>query len=348
MSEGNKQTKLTLCICFYNAEKFLNRCIESFRNYLVDEVEVLFVDDGSTDNSVSIVNEYIKSYKQLRLVKHSENKGLSLARKTAVENAKSDFILFFDADDEYVDNPFSFFLNLDESMKVDLIEFTIIDETGEKRWNKAYEQNKIIQGTDYLNDFFLFKHDFVSLCSRIIKKRVFFPVSFSETFRQHEDNMSVVLIMSRCDSVIIIDKTLLKINSNQDSLTRMKYSDNNKLDLIKKLKIKSDLYLNWMAHLETYLASESKSNSYYIFLNNLILHFSIYSGFLDFKTFKKLNKENLMLYSSSCFLRYRFSKLTNSKINLIIYFFGIGVTTFMLYFFGKINLKLNQRIRKLV
>lgn len=85
---------LTIIIPVHNGEKYLNRCLDSIGMY--DNVEVIIIDDGSTDNSASIIKQY--PYKLISLPK---NAGVSNARNLGISVASGNYITFLDADDEY-------------------------------------------------------------------------------------------------------------------------------------------------------------------------------------------------------------------------------------------------------
>lgn len=77
----------------YNGEKFIAKCIESLLNQTRVPNEILVIDDGSTDNSASIIEKY-----NVKLIKHETNKGLAEARNTGIKNASGDILIFVDVD----------------------------------------------------------------------------------------------------------------------------------------------------------------------------------------------------------------------------------------------------------
>lgn len=89
---------LSIIIPVYNAAKFIARCIESIINLNLINVEVILIDDGSTDDSVSICQSYITSYNWIRLLKKT-NGGVSTARNKGLDVAKGKYIFFLDSDD---------------------------------------------------------------------------------------------------------------------------------------------------------------------------------------------------------------------------------------------------------
>lgn len=89
---------MTIVIPAYNAEKTLEKCLNSIENQKMNDCEILVVENGSTDRTSQIAN----GMKNISLL-HSE-KGVSLARNTGIENAKGDWITFLDADDALIEN----------------------------------------------------------------------------------------------------------------------------------------------------------------------------------------------------------------------------------------------------
>lgn len=85
-------------IPIYNAEKYLEECLNSIKNQTYKNFEVIIVNDGSNDNSETICRSFLKSDSRFRYFK-KENGGVSSARNLGLDNVKGDFITFIDADD---------------------------------------------------------------------------------------------------------------------------------------------------------------------------------------------------------------------------------------------------------
>ncbi|KEZ50329.1 glycosyltransferase [Metabacillus indicus] len=90
--------KISVIIPVYNAEKYLEACIESLLNQTLKECEFIFVNDGSTDRSRKIIEEKLKTSKQIKLI-NQKNNGVSSARNNGLEIAKGEYVGFVDADD---------------------------------------------------------------------------------------------------------------------------------------------------------------------------------------------------------------------------------------------------------
>ena len=90
--------KVSVIVPVYNVEKYLERCIDSIRQQDYAEMEIILVDDGSTDNSPAICDKYASIDKRIVVI-HKENGGLSSARNKGLEIATSIFVTFIDSDD---------------------------------------------------------------------------------------------------------------------------------------------------------------------------------------------------------------------------------------------------------
>lgn len=86
--------KITAAVPCYNAETFIDSCIESLQNQTLKPAEIIVVNDGSTDSS----EEKLKKHSSIKLIKHDMNLGLAAARNTAIEHSSGDVIVFIDAD----------------------------------------------------------------------------------------------------------------------------------------------------------------------------------------------------------------------------------------------------------
>ena len=91
-------TLVTVVLAVYNVEKYLNRSVKSVISQTYENTEIILVDDGSTDNSAFMCDEWAKSDPRIKVV-HKTNEGLSMARNTGIEEANGEFIFFLDSDD---------------------------------------------------------------------------------------------------------------------------------------------------------------------------------------------------------------------------------------------------------
>ena len=93
--------KVSIIVPVYNVEEYISKCLDSLVNQTLKEIEIIVVNDGSPDNSQSIIDKYAKKYKNIKSYT-KENGGLSDARNYGLKYAKGEYISFIDSDD-YVD-----------------------------------------------------------------------------------------------------------------------------------------------------------------------------------------------------------------------------------------------------
>lgn len=111
---------LSVVIPVYNSEKYLSRCIESVLRQLSEDIELILVDDGSSDNSPNICDSYLDQNSNIRVI-HKENQGQTSARKAGVKVSRGKWISFVDSDDYIDDGMFRRLLEVGEKYECDLV-----------------------------------------------------------------------------------------------------------------------------------------------------------------------------------------------------------------------------------
>uniref|UniRef100_UPI003864C4B3 glycosyltransferase family 2 protein n=1 Tax=Methanobrevibacter sp. TaxID=66852 RepID=UPI003864C4B3 len=89
---------VSVIIPVYNVEKYLKECLDSVCNQTLANIEIICVNDGSTDNSLAILNEYAQKDGRIKIISQ-ENQGLGAARNRGLEDASADYVYFLDSDD---------------------------------------------------------------------------------------------------------------------------------------------------------------------------------------------------------------------------------------------------------
>ena len=112
--------KVSVIIPVYNVEKYIRRCLDSMCNQTFDDFEVLCIDDGSTDSSLEICQEYAKNATRIKVF-HQENKGPAAARNLGLDNATGEYIMFCDSDDWYEPEMIQKMFTTIEKENVDLV-----------------------------------------------------------------------------------------------------------------------------------------------------------------------------------------------------------------------------------
>lgn len=115
--------RLSVIIPLYNCETVILRCLKSIDN--IDDMEIIVVDDGSTDHGVDVVMDYAESHPWVRIV-GKENGGASSARNMGIDNATGDYLMFVDADDYLVPDGLVRLLAIAEEEGADVLKYRII------------------------------------------------------------------------------------------------------------------------------------------------------------------------------------------------------------------------------
>lgn len=215
--------KVSIIIPFYNAEKFIDKTIESILSQSYENLEVLLINDGSTDNTSAVVNKYITSDNRIKLFE-KENGGPSAARNYGLEKITGDYIMFIDADD-YIDH------NMVEVM-VDLLQDDI--QMGMCGYNVIRENNITIkrvpesqcfsQNELFENFGVLFKQAFIQYLwnkiylVKLIKEN---NIKFDDSIRYGEDILFNLEYLRKLSHIRITDKALYHyIKYNDESITK--------------------------------------------------------------------------------------------------------------------------------
>ena len=102
MAKESKQPLVSIVVPVYNAARFMDDTIQTVQNQTYQNWELLLVDDCSSDDSVLIIQKYLKKDKRIKFFMLSENSGAAIARNTGIDNAKGRYLAFLDADDLWV------------------------------------------------------------------------------------------------------------------------------------------------------------------------------------------------------------------------------------------------------
>ncbi len=128
------EIKVSVLITTYNVAKYIGECIESVQKQNVDDIEIICVDDCSTDGTVAVIKDYMEKDDRIILIEHQENGGPAKARNTGCRRAKGKYIYFIDGDDYIKDSALQKLYSLAEENDLDLVSFS-----GEAFVDKGFE-----------------------------------------------------------------------------------------------------------------------------------------------------------------------------------------------------------------
>ena len=200
--------KISVIIPVYNTEKYIEKCLISLANQKMQDFEVVIVNDGATDNSKNVIQEYIKE-NMIQNIRYFEKKngGLSDARNYGVQQAKGKYIFFLDSDD-YIDNNLFSSLETYIDRDIELIKFKMktVDLEGNLIENKEGPVFEQCTGPEAFSK--LVTHDsFLEVaCIYLYKREYFKKNNFKYTVGlYHEDFGLTPFIISCANTVVSLD-----------------------------------------------------------------------------------------------------------------------------------------------
>jgi glycosyltransferase involved in cell wall biosynthesis len=154
---SNEIPFLSVCICTYNSEKYVEKAILSILNQSFQDFEIIIIDDFSTDNSSNIFKKYQKNDERIKIINHTKNLGIYRSRVDAIYYSKGEYILFVDADDMLL-NQYLFEILFSYSIiyHFDIIEYLVLYQ-GEGRNNLVYPPNQILTHIHNYSDSVIFQ-----------------------------------------------------------------------------------------------------------------------------------------------------------------------------------------------
>ena len=214
--------KVSIIIPIYNKEKYLSRCLDSVINQSYINIEIICINDGSTDNSFNIVKKYQKEDKRIILIEQ-ENKGVSTARNKGIEISTGKYILFVDADDALETNAVETYLQYNNFDLV-ISGFYEITEKGER---KEYIPKKRALKKENFADYIYENKNIKFICpicgkifsNEIIKKNKL----YFNNFNYGEDTHFIFQYMRNINTILILNKSLYINYLVANSLSRKKY-----------------------------------------------------------------------------------------------------------------------------
>ena len=219
--------KVSVIVPIYNAESYLEKCVNSIINQTERDIQIILVDDGSTDKSPQICDEL--SLKDDRIVVfHKKNGGLSSARNKGLENAKADYVCFIDSDDiiapYYVEHLLSLIEKYDCDVAVGKFEtFTDKDPSFDNIDNDV----EIVEGKNAIDK--LFGKSYVTAtiaCNKVYKKSLFDDIKFPEG-KINEDEATAYRIFYKTERVAFSNSVVYGYYMRDNSITKSKFSKRN-------------------------------------------------------------------------------------------------------------------------
>ncbi len=221
---------ISIIVPIYNAGEYLNTCVESLVNQTYKNIEIILVDDGSTDNSGAICDLWAEKDSRVKVV-HKANGGASSARNTGLDFAKGEYIAFVDGDD-WVDSDMYFQMLEDiKQFDADVARCSIVREYDNgscESWGVNNSEIKIVDKKQLLCDigegFGILP---VSPCNKLFKSKVIGNIRFDTRFKFSEDTLFNFTVAQNVKKAIYNDVDRYHYRFNSESITNKDINENN-------------------------------------------------------------------------------------------------------------------------
>lgn len=228
--------KLSVIVPVYNVEKYISRCIDSILGQSFSDLELILVDDGSTDRSLTICQDYAKQDPRI-IVLHKKNSGQADARNMGLDVAQGEFVTFIDSDD-YVDTDmFRYMLSASLEYDADIVtcELECIDESGSRINETIPEHDDIpVPESELLYNFYHTEdrkgHTSGVVCGKIFKRTLFSSLRFPSG-RIYEDTYVIPYLYEKTKMLVITSKPFYKYWIRQGSTVNSRFYEKN-LDVL--------------------------------------------------------------------------------------------------------------------
>lgn len=238
---NNHHPIISIIVPVYNAEAFLPHSLSSLLNQSYDALEIICIDDGSTDDSAQLLDQYAAQYPQIKVL-HQQNVGTGTTRQRGLEAASGDYIMFCDADDAFHPTMCEDMVNTLEEQQVDIVmcDCRIVKKDNIDRAYMQDENNNYFRlnifGKTYLNDRERYEINSV-LWNKIFKKSIIdqYHITFPQSLLNHEDASFIWQYLSVCQTFYGLNKVLYDYCLQQNSLMTELYANpegRQKLDII--------------------------------------------------------------------------------------------------------------------
>lgn len=209
---------VSIIVPIYNAEKYLDSCIQSVLRQTYTNWELILIDDGSTDKSGRIAEEYGFADERITVF-HQKNLGVSLARNQGIDEATGNYVVFLDADDELIEDCLAKTVNIAEETNADVV-------AGRSCENQELFQDRIIwTGAEALENS-LKDHLFTySAWAKLIRREFIGKTRFTPDIRINEDSYFVFQLLCKQNVFVLTNDVIYFYRANSESSSRTVFSE---------------------------------------------------------------------------------------------------------------------------
>lgn len=228
----NSNPLISIIIPVYNAKKYIQDCIESVFSQTYHNLEIVLVDDGSTDGSEQLVDDYAKSDQRFKTF-HQHNQGLSSARNTGLKHTTGQYVTFIDSDDRIEPNMIKGLLGALKESSADIAacSFKELYPNGKTKNFSHHHPKQVFTPESALANMLQEKGFMVSTTMKLYPTKFFKDVRFPVN-KLHEDVGTTYKLIMKADKIVFIPNEYYIYVHRDNSIINQTFDDR-KLDLIK-------------------------------------------------------------------------------------------------------------------
>ena len=225
--------KVSVIVPVYNVEQYLDKCLNSLVNQTLKDMEIIVINDGSKDNSKSIIDDYQAKYPKLIKTIHQSNQGISVARNKGLQKAKGKYISFVDSDDYIAKDMLKKAYDYIEKKQSDIVVWNYyeVNELGEIIREELLPTFK---DTNLENDPKLLFTINPAPWNKLYKRSLFDNVRFPNDRTKYEDLMTISKVLLNANKISKLEQSynyyLIRNNGETGSI------DKRVFDILKVLK----------------------------------------------------------------------------------------------------------------
>ena len=227
-----KKKIVSVVIAIYNAEKYIKETVKSVMNQTYKNLEIILVNDGSTDRSISICEKLKNEDNRIQIINQS-NKGVSEARNVGKNVATGEYLLFIDSDDLLSNNMVETLVSNIEKYNADIsiCGYKEVFENGEVKENRIPGQELIMDKKEALKVLFSGKSFGISLWDKLIRKNIIDNIEFEMNRTINEDKYFLFKAIENSNKVFLKNEGLYLYMQRSKSLSKQKFGTKN-LDIL--------------------------------------------------------------------------------------------------------------------
>ena len=239
---------ITIAIPVYNVEKYLRRCIDSIISQDIENCEILLIDDGSTDKSGEICDEYLEKYDCIKVI-HQENRGLASVRNRCVQEAEGEYISFIDSDDYILPGAYAYFKKVIKNGNCDILTYgcvNVYEDSSEKteiETNNYQDKLTVYSAQEAIDGMLILPEIDVITCNKVIRKSLYknilYPVG-----KFYEDMFTNYKVIANAKIIISTNYKFYVYCHRGSSIGGMKFTDRT-MDLARAVKEVHDFALSF-------------------------------------------------------------------------------------------------------